>query len=713
MKLKWVSSFLWLIVLLPSLASAHSFDRLDPSLLFRTESALYRQRHDRPWQLANLPSGTKIHQSISLNNQEILLTESGGSYQVQTSDNGLKFTPVSIIGSAQELTFRLVGSDLWILGRYNTTWRLFLTADGQHFSTADGLQFSALNQLQQLLSVGSGTVYLAQQANQTVVYQRQGNQWVSVTVFNCLQERRFDQPFVGVLCQDGTVYYPVTAQDWQLLPADPLQLTQFSQKLIVAQSKTNLDSIFIWADNSVLNITVPPPGAASLDRLIAFDDRAFLHFSSDGWFELLWRANPVHLSALPLGPSAQFVLPPSGTSLFLTSDQTAVYSPAPEQWSSLTLAGIFNHAVLVPGGWLIWQTDATQTTGGITQFSANPPGVFTKVNPWASTTSPVQALNITPTISYLSVITSSGQGNVNLYKTTDFTHWTRLTLPTQATFFGSVNEIRQVPSGSLVELIGSQSVVPGIVDSEAMYLQDASGGLQIFLSQTKGILPTSLTQSFLARGEVSTSQTKRVLLDDLADLELLGTGEVSTPTMNADEAANHMGQIMKINGQATLVDSASISLKTLSVDLKLHYTAAKDKFLAKDEVTIPSVVDWNSSSGKVEAWYLGSGSELISRSATTTTTTAAVTSTSLAKSSPKTSTKQAAAGSASTGSKVAAQSSGVPKANSVPMTQVAAAHSSNSSSLNQSSLTVLLVLTLLSSFIVSRGRRFQNWLSAH
>lgn len=691
-----------LLILLgfPTATLAHDFHQND-SLFFNANSGIYRQKSvERPWQLVSLPATATIKQSVSFSGSIYLVVEEDAKQTLwRQQDRPLQFSRFSGVDQADQITVKIVGDRLVIFSAVGLTTKVqLLNLSGSLVSALPALIESA-DQLTRLVDV-VGELHYFQQTGSTVTIWRYGNGWVSVGQSPCQNSQVLTKPIIGLSCQDGSIIYRQSANNWLTLNLLPLKQVYSSEQIIGGWDLVDEHLFHIWSSGVVTTIQLPTLTSSQTDLVAVVGRRVLLRKIDGNWFELIWQNASPLIAEITGSADGSVVRLGDGEELFINS-VPPLFSAATTSWQTLTVVGSFSSARQTPLGLLIWNT------GSLTQFAPTGSTVFTKVNPWSSTTSPIQAVEIGSSISFVSVITQSGAGNVNLYKTTDFTHWSRITLPTKPTFSPTILQARTLTAGSLVELSGIITVPPKVVDSEVLYLEDATAGIQVYLSQTTGLLPTTIKINAIATGEVSTSQTKRVLLDALADLELGNTSAWTEPIINSDQVAEYQGRSVQLKGSVTDIETDYLTLGSL----KLHYLGAKGVFQPADQAQWPSVVDWNSSTGKVEAWATSTNYQLLSRvppplppAVSPPTVTSTTTASSPVKKTAEVTKKTTSITATNPTVKTVSNQS---QPTDTPVI-VAGVQSNNNS--NDSKTISMSAVSLLAGLVSFRGRRFRRWL---
>ncbi|MEK7202217.1 MAG: hypothetical protein AAB669_01660 [Patescibacteria group bacterium] len=696
------SSFLlalFVLLIFPSAAFAHDFHQ-NEGLFFNANIGVYRQKSvDRPWQLASLPETAVIKQSVSFDETIYLVVEVGTKQSLwRQQDRPLQFGRLSGVDEADNIAIKIVGSRLVIFSANGLTAKTqLLNLAGSLVSALPALIESA-DQLSRVVDV-AGELHYFQPSGSTVLIWRYDSGWISVNQPSCQNSQVLTTPIVGLFCQSGSIIYRQSFDNWLILALASLRRVYSSESILGGWDLVDEHLFHVWSSGQVTSVQLPTLAANLTDQVVVVGRRILLHQIDGNWFELKWQENLPVIADISGSAGGAVVGPGAGEQLLINS-LPPLLSNATGNWQTLTVVGPFSSARQTPLGLLIWNT------GSLTQFAPTGSTVFTKVNPWSSTTSPIQAVEIGAT-SFVSVITQSGTGNVNLYKTTDFTHWSRITLPTKPTFSPTILEARALTAGSLVELSGVITVAPKVVDSEVVYLEDATAGIQVYLNQTSGALPTTTKINAVVTGEVSTSQTKRVLLDTLADLELGDTTTWTPPTINADQVIDYQGRLVGLKGSVTDIETDYLMLGSL----KLHFVGAKGVFQKDDQAQWLSVIDWNSSSGKVEAWATSTNYQLLSRvtpSVPPVVSPPTVTSTTTASSTVKKTnavTKKTTSISATNPTVKTVSNQSQPTDTPVIMAGVQSQNNSNDSKTISMS-----AVSLLAGLVSFRGRRFRRWL---
>lgn len=613
MKTTILSVFIGLLFCLwPRLTHAYNFHSLGSSKVLEAPGAAYRIKPaSNKIQLADWQAGATARQMMEFNDSVFAVIDAG-SQSLVVSRGGLDYQTVEEFNASDSLAIRIVGNQLFVRQEKGGQIFIFVSSDGATFRLTTSTVLPSVPSLDRLFMAG-GVLGFARQDVENVDIFRLDDQlvWRPSVRLSCPASVLGDRPTSYLHCADGQVLVPSSLIDWTSIFSVPVANLSVSQDLLVALLPAvapNPEQILIWRLGESVVTTIPTQLSEAIVQTFVSHDRILLRTTA-GWFELLWRPVVPEFRLITASASAIVVETDQDSRLFISLGTGGWWSDQAGNWSSLTTPtnSSFNHAVRTPLGWLLWQTNAAGTTGGLALFAplANE-GVFTKVNRWASTTSPIQAVSINATTSYVAVVNSSNR--LNLYSTTTFTDgsWTLISLPTNVTYARPIADLRALPAGSLVELTAAVRVAVGVVSNELVYIDDPSGGIQVFLDSSHGSLGLAVNDLVIIGGEISTSQTKRVLINSANDIERLGmTDDGIWPTVALAEIHGHLGRVVRLEG---LVDDTSSDfwlLRDSDTIVKIHTNFSTSPHVG-DRIALEAVIDWNSASGAIEGWVTSS-----------------------------------------------------------------------------------------------------------
>lgn len=698
----WLAALIFLLGL-PRLGLAASFNELDGKLIFQPDLNLYRLRSTtKSWQLAGLPNGSKAEQTVLDGDRLYLVAVASGQRHLYSSVRGLRFEPVDM-EPAEELKIKKIDDRILAFTKRGSVFQSYLVNEALVNPLID-LPLMALTEIERIDGFGGEIVYAQQLPASVEIYALDETTWSHrATINTCPSSTVIIQPTLVLGCPDQ-VYYPVSLDNWLPLFTEPIRSLAVSDELIAAQSQTNLQRFFIWQSDTLTTLDLPGLGAPQIAIINLYGSRLLLR--TNALYEV--RLTPVELSLVAADPTTVVLKTDNDNRLYRRQGATYYQSDNYNNWQLITVAADFNRARKTTNGWLLYQFDDDKTQfGQVTTYTTIPTS-------WA-TTSRIQEISEYQGLTYLWLYNSTSKPN--LYKTTDFSQWTRITLPTTATLSPKIVDARLLPAGSDVELEGVISVPPNIVGAEIIYLDDNTGGIQIFLSASKGALPNVRNLKAVVNGEISSSQAKRVILEAPDDLELGNSASIIRPNLTPDEGDTYRGRTVDLEGKLTAAASDYLSFERTTAALKLHFQTLGQKYQKDDTLRVAAVVDYSSSSGQTEAWALGLNDELLNRPpvaveeeepaaddepiATKTETKKATTS--AAKPAPKVAT------SSTTTKKVTPTAIAKKPATKVvtPTVQVAATQSRN---IFPTEVVVMSLVSLLAGLLAVRGRRLKRFL---
>lgn len=601
----------------PRLTHAYDFHPLGSDTILEAPASAYRIKPATgKVQLADWPAGATARQIVQFNGSLLAVVDTG-SQSLVISHGGLGYQAVGAFDGSMALVIRVIDGRLILRQEKAGYVSVFISSDGETFTPTSVAALPSVPALDRLFLAGGALGFARQEASDVDVFSLDDQLvWQPSVRISCPASVLGDRPSSYLHCADGQVLVPSSLMDWMSVFPVPVTNLFDSSDLIVAllpAAAPNPEQLMIWRRGESQVTTVASQLAGAIQQTIVSRDRILLRTNA-GWFELLWQPVAPEFRLITANTSAVVAEAGEDPRLFISLGTGGWWSDQPGSWFGLTTPANsgFNHAARTPLGWLLWQTNAAGTTGGLTLFAplANE-AVFTKVNRWASTTSPIQAISINPTTSYVAVVNSSNR--LNLYSTTSFVDggWTLVSLPTNITYARPIADLRALPAGSLVELTGAVRVPAGIVNSELVYVDDASGGIQVFLDSSHGQLGMAVNDLVVVNGEISTSQTKRVLVGDAQEIERIGkTTDGTWPTVPLAQIDTHLGRVVRLEGLVDDTDPDFLLLRNGETVVKIHTNFSTNPH-SDDRIALQAVIDWNSASSAVEAWATGASFTLV------------------------------------------------------------------------------------------------------
>lgn len=621
MKIIIPSVFIGLLFCLwPHLTHAYEFHSLDSSTVLEAPGSAYRIKPlTGKIQLADWPTGATAQQVVEFNGSLFAVVDSG-TQSLIASRTGLGWQAVDTFAGSSALQIRLITDRLILRQEKAGQVSVFISSDGNTFMPTTSIALPSPPLLDRLFSIDGGLGFSRQESGLVDIFVLDDHLiWQPTTSLDCPASVLGDRPTTYLHCADGQLLVPSSFSEWlSVFPVPVADLFASSDLLVALLPVANPipEQLLIWRRGELLVNTIPSTLVGEIQQTVVSRDRIMLQTAA-GWFELLWQPTVPEFRLVTPSATAVVTQTDQDARLFISLGTGGWWSDQAGSWLALTTPANsgFNHATRTPLGWLLWQTNAAGTSGGMMLFAPlTDEAVFTKVNRWASTTSPIQAISINPTTSYVAVVNSSNR--LNLYSTNSFVEgsWTLVSLPTSVTYARPISELRALPAGSLVELSGAVSVPAGVVGGEIAYVADDSGGMQIFMDSSHGQLGLAADDLVVVSGEISTSQTKRVLVTDAQDIEQYGTTTTGTwPTVPLVEISSYLGRVIRLEGLVDDTDPDFWLIKDGDVTVKVHVTGNAPAI--GDRIAVAAVVDLNSASGAVEGWARSSSFTLIEAAA--------------------------------------------------------------------------------------------------
>lgn len=696
-------AFFLLLLFAPNKSLAHGeLTEFDGKTLLRAGEKEYRLRApNKSWQLADT-ANWKIEDHFEFDNQFFLIANSSAGRSLLVSQNGLGYAENSKLSGLTTLEWRQIGGELFILAS-DPSFKLFRYSSSQFVQINTPFSYSGAS-LERLIVSSVGSFFFNQSGALLTTYRLSGNSWLSLGSQSCLASAVVVEPLPIVSC-DGYLFGISDTGGLVSLLSEKVTITAPSPKLLVASSQDTANRIFVVEDSQVTTIDL----AEAVKNFQVFEQRIFLQTLNGTDYELLWQQPAPLLSPLP-ATGGSYVLEKSTKTLFYRTASQA-WSSTSSSWSLIEVVAAFDQAQKTSYGWLLWQSEASSV-----QTSSD--GVHFKLNngAWAASS---KIKDVIESNGKMYVFLLNSAQNPNLYRSDALVSWSRITLPTKPTIQTTIAAARALAASTLVEIEGVITVLPGEVSADVVYLQDSTGGIQLYLNSSAGTLPSTRFAQAVATGEISSSQVKRVSLGASDDLVLGNLSSHSPVQTDLVTAINTLGQRYLLRGAVSNINTDDFSLNENGASLKIHLTGAKTKLLTGETISLVVLVDWNSSSGSVEGWYTNELLEIPIHLVSSTT-------------SPATSTTSNSTSSQVTSSKVSlattTQKTASASAKTTPSSQIPSLKSSVSSlptlvsasqddalpgtanpELGQSLLSALTLVTLLSAL---RGRRLRKVLLA-
>jgi DNA/RNA endonuclease YhcR with UshA esterase domain len=159
----------------------------------------------------------------------------------------------------------------------------------------------------------------------------------------------------------------------------------------------------------------------------------------------------------------------------------------------------------------------------------------------------------------------------------------------------SIADARKLPKGAEVIIEGIATVKPGILGSQYFYIQDSSGGMQIYSS--KKLFPdTHIGQRLKITGEISESNNeKRIKIFTAKDAASTGSGHIEAKVVGPkDIGENYEGVLVKVSGK--IAESSGSTFFVEDSGVKVKIIIRKDTGIVKprtsegDQVSVVGIV---------------------------------------------------------------------------------------------------------------------------
>lgn len=590
----------WLFILflfLPTVSLAADLEKIDNKLVVKAGEKQYRLRaNTKPFQLAAI-NGTILEQFL-INGELFIVVDRIGEKLLLRSKDGLGYYPVPGLMDEPMLEYNRQEP---LLVRTNNKILLYV-----------GSEFTEITEpvigpkLDQFYLSSDQLYYLDLQASRATVFGWAGEAWSNLDELDCLEITRVTAQLPTVVC-DGKLFQLSNGNTFIQLSSVQLSLLSSSDTLSVFFGKTDIGIVVILRPNELIELTLPISSPILSARVL--EKRVFLEIENR-LHELDYDRAIPELTAAP-ADGGELVVVEGVSWLYFRSGNENWLTTAFGSWQPVTITAAYDRANKLSGGVVLWKHD-----GADVQFSVDGQSFSLRNGSWARSAKFKALLEHNQEV-FLLLLNSSLAPN--LYRTTTLASWSRVTLPTKPTHRLSVREARLALAGTLIEVSGVVTTDQGLVSDEAFYLQDQTAGIQVFLSRTKGVITNIKNKTALVTGELSSSQTKRIIID-APDDAIIGEAATIDPSAvsSSDELQQRLGEKVALNSTATAVESDYFTLSSQLARIKAHLTESKNYLSVGDSIQFSAIVDWNSASEAVETWVFPE-SAVVSRVQTTKT----------------------------------------------------------------------------------------------
>ena len=534
---------IWLLALsgilgifIPSIAKADFTNSLGSNTLWQNNDSTFVIRSNNLVQKANIQSSKPV-KTVVFKDNIFLITQTNQVNNILTSTDGLNYQALD--GIVDPVDIKSLKDYLVISTKNN----LYISKDGDNFivknSDQDNLNLSNIIEENNLL------------------------EWLETADNTVIQH-----------IYDGKIW----------LEADLPLLTIKNDDIFVGLGKNNQDLYIVEKDN-LINIKIS--GEVSDFKVI---HHRILVQIDNSWYEVLWKSDA---SLMKVSDGQSSFIPIDNSNGFLIINETKSYLTmddgvlVPADLSQNILKAQLNNQKIIA-----WGNSPT-----IYNISLN--GEISQNN---ITTSKyvLDNLFLNNNIALASFYSSTGISYLYRADPSDLSKWSSVSIPKSITYASTIDSIRELPAGTLVQIRGVVSVQTGVVANNILYIEDETGGIQIYLSTTFDIakLNNYLGHQITVSGEISTSQVKRISVSKDSVFEIGGYQDLSSPEVGIDDVGSYLGQNIVLESYITRKEDDYF----LFGDFKIH--GSDPNINENDRARIEILVDYNSSSKKNEGWLI-------------------------------------------------------------------------------------------------------------
>lgn len=159
-----------------------------------------------------------------------------------------------------------------------------------------------------------------------------------------------------------------------------------------------------------------------------------------------------------------------------------------------------------------------------------------------------------------------------------------------------ISNLRKIKKSTKVEISGLVNVEPGILGKQYFYIQDDSGGVQIYYSEAD-FPDITVGDNITVKGELSDTLYLRIKIDKKEDIIATGNKtDVTAKKINQENYALHEGKLIKIIGKVISKKGKNISLNidNSSINIQFKSNVKMPKITVDDMLEIIGIVSLNS-----------------------------------------------------------------------------------------------------------------------
>lgn len=587
----------------PNLAHAELFYPTPNQLFYTPEQASFFRLRDgvTTWQLSQGLEETDWKQTLTVGSVMLVVTQSPAGQTLWMSKNGLRFSAMSGLSGATSIKLTKSGNVVLVHAQLGDDTVLATIGEDADLKILPVINLTPGQIILQLFQLNGVTAVTVSEGSATISLRRlKDANWETDQTFPCTSLGVVETPQQLIICDQQSLYR-LNEGVWQLyLPGSYSQILIGPEFIVLRNQSNSAEFTIITAEGEVLFLlsNVADIGSATVEL---YGKRLFVRSASLGLSEIDY----LNGRLVPVGTlAAKVISTVNDGRLYLQMGTGYSQSDAIGSFSPIITAGNFTDVFRTASGYLLWLKN-----GSLTQYATANGLIYAQVPASWAGSSKIKEVSEFGGTTYLSLLNSSNRPN--LYRSQLLDAWTRITLPTKVTYATDIAQARALPAGSLAELEGVVTVKPGVVAKDVIYLEDGTGGLQIFLSATKGSLPVTAHYRAIATGEISTSQTKRLIIGALSELRIGERHIYPFPARNVAEAVARPGTTAVVSAEVGGVGSGYLSLKSTFSSIKMHFSALSQTYQVGQIISLPVISDLNSSSGAVEFWATGDSDALV------------------------------------------------------------------------------------------------------
>ncbi|MBI4948296.1 hypothetical protein HY844_01935 [Candidatus Berkelbacteria bacterium] len=556
---------------------AQEFIKSNEALSYKSDQQIYKfDNSNLPWRMVSPLEGELVGDAISIGTNIFQVSKIDSKYYLYNIERAIKPQLISQFKATDLIEITKQEELIIVQVNFNNSKKIY------RINSAVEVREIAQIPIEQTAIFFDETRNILVTKDETKVYLNNVGQ-------DCPQAVNIVIKLPITICQNNTIKI---YENRQFKNIEYVSNYKYSDNLLWVDL-LNKNKLIISKD-AIIELTINSDQQINQNNIDIIGNRIFV--KSNGYWELDFKNNK--LISISQAPAEVMAV---GNDVILISQEKYLFSRKTGEYSAFKVLTNFNRANYFGKMIVLFQHD------GSTIQALNPDTleVSASTGSWAKS-SKIKSISSFGGLYFLSLLNSSLKPN--LYKSENLLSWTRITLPTKITNSLPIAQIRELEAGQLVEFWGTVTTVPGEISSEINYLQDESGGIQLFLNSDNGPpidIRNNLVQVY---GEISSSVVKRVILDSREGLRILGSSTIKPIKLSLAEAINRPGVLSNIEAE---VKSTDEKFMTLYSEIKLNFAKLKNKYSGGDKINLNVISDYNSYTKKYELWKIGEAEKII------------------------------------------------------------------------------------------------------